>query len=92
LENLKEGLKDEKRGYIYHCHNHYMCPIGFEQTPTMPSDTYSKALDICESNHWIIIADLSKTVFHCKPWDMLYTDFDCAFPRFFNIRKSDLGV
>ena len=33
LEKLKEGLKSENRAYIYHCYNHYMCPIGFEDTP-----------------------------------------------------------
>ena len=60
----------------------------------MPADAYAKKEDICESNHWIIIGEISKMspVFHTKPWDLIYTDIDCAFPRFMNIRKSDMGV
>ena len=30
--------------------------------------------------------------FHIKPWEDIYTDIDCAFPRFMNIRKSEEGV
>ena len=41
LNNLKEGLKSESRAYIYHCYNHYMCPIGYEETPTKPNQVYA---------------------------------------------------
>ena len=27
---LLDGLRSTNRAYIYHCYNHYMCPIGFE--------------------------------------------------------------
>jgi len=30
LDNLMDGVRSENRAYIYHCYNHYMCPIGFE--------------------------------------------------------------
>jgi hypothetical protein len=33
LDELKTGLSDSSKAFIYHCHNHYMCPIGFEETP-----------------------------------------------------------
>lgn len=33
LTHLKFGLADESSGFIYHCLNHYFCPIGFEDTP-----------------------------------------------------------
>jgi hypothetical protein len=36
LKNLKEGLQSDNKAFIYHCYNHYMCPIGFESTPTKP--------------------------------------------------------
>lgn len=36
LLNLKAGLRNESKAYIYHCYNHYMCPIGFEENPTKP--------------------------------------------------------
>ena len=71
-----------------------MCPVGFERTPTKAYDAYSKTKDICEFDSWIIIGEVSKCypVFHVKKWDDVATDIECAFPRFFNIRKSELGV
>ena len=33
LKQLKAGLIDESIGFIYHCLNHYFCPIGYEDTP-----------------------------------------------------------
>ena len=27
---LKEGLESNDKAFIYHCYNHYCCPIGFE--------------------------------------------------------------
>ena len=71
-----------------------MCPIGFEATPTAPQDAYKKCSEIDEFKHWIIIGEISKCypVFHTKPWEMIYTDINCAFPQFFNIRKSEAGI
>ncbi len=41
LDLLTTGLKTTKKAYIYHCWNHYMCPVGFELTPIHPYDAYS---------------------------------------------------
>ena len=30
IESLKNGLKSEKVAYIYHCFNHYMVILGYE--------------------------------------------------------------
>lgn len=71
-----------------------MCPIGFELTPTQAYDCYKPQPEICESDAWIIIGEVSKCypVFHVKKWDDIALDISCAFPKFFNIRKSELGV
>lgn len=37
---LKKGLKDTNTAFIYHCHNHYFCPIGYEETPQFCVDAY----------------------------------------------------
>lgn len=91
LKDLKAGLQSDNKAYIYHCYNHYMCPIGFEQVPTMPTDAYKPNEEISEFKEWIIIGEISKCypIFHIKPWEEIYTDIDCAFPRFYNIRKSE---
>jgi hypothetical protein len=87
-------LKTESKSYIYHSWNHYFCPIGFELTPTKPSDAYKENKDICEFDTWIIIGEISKCYpsFHVKRWEDISTDLNCAFPKFFNIRKSELGI
>ena len=60
----------------------------------MPTDAYKSNDEITESTDWIIIGEISKCypVFHIKKWEDIYTDIDCAFPRFFNIRKAEQGV
>lgn len=40
LLKLTAGLKDESMAYIYHCQNHYFCPVGFEATPLKAAKAY----------------------------------------------------
>jgi len=40
LLKLTQGLKDEASAFIYHCQNHYFCPVGFEATPLRPAKAY----------------------------------------------------
>ncbi len=44
LEKLKEGLRDTSMAFIYHCLNHYFCPIGFEEVPGSPPEAYQYVL------------------------------------------------
>ena len=94
MEELMTGLKNERKGYIYHCYNHYMCPIGFENTPLLPFDAYKKKEEIELFRNWIIVGEISKMypVFHTIDWEEIYTDINCQFPDFVNIRKKGSGV
>ena len=40
LDALKDGLKTPSMAFIYHCYNHYFCPIGFEDVPKLATDAY----------------------------------------------------
>ena len=40
LGSLKEGLRGTATAFIYHCWNHYFCPIGYEEVPKKCSDAY----------------------------------------------------
>lgn len=40
LERLQEGLRSANLAFIYHCSNHYFCPIGYEQVPRKATDAY----------------------------------------------------
>ena len=94
LDKLKEGLRSENTAFIYHCYNHYMCPIGFEMTPTKPIDAYQVTSEIAEFNHWVIVGEISSCYpsFHVLKWEDIVKDISCGYPEFFNVRKKDLGV
>ena len=40
LRALKKGLRSTDTTYIYHCQNHYFCPIGFEDVPLKAEHAY----------------------------------------------------
>ena len=40
LASLKEGLQDPHTAFIYHCWNHYFCPIGYEEVPRKCGNAY----------------------------------------------------
>ena len=37
---LKEGLKSNDKAFIYHCYNHYCCPIGYEDEAVNPGEYF----------------------------------------------------
>lgn len=41
LVSLKRGLQDPTTAFIYHCQNHYFCPMGFEDTPIKCTEAYT---------------------------------------------------
>ena len=40
LKALKKGLRGNVTTYIYHCQNHYFCPIGYEDVPHLARHAY----------------------------------------------------
>lgn len=96
LKELTQGLTSNNKAYIYHCFNHYMCPIGFEIAPLRPSDAYKPLSEInpSELQAFIIIGEASKAypIFHVKKWDDIALDIDQQNPNFFNIRKTEIGI
>ena len=40
LQLLKKGLHDPQMAFIYHCYNHYFCPIGYDDSPVKAADAY----------------------------------------------------
>ena len=46
------------------------------------------------AKNWIIIGEISKNypMFHVNKWDDIYTDINCAYPSFYNIRKTEDGI
>ena len=51
LQRLKDGLRDPSIAFVYHCLNHYFCPIGYEDVPKMAPDAYKYV------HYWILNSD-----------------------------------
>ncbi|XP_073425583.1 basic immunoglobulin-like variable motif-containing protein isoform X1 [Dendrobates tinctorius] len=94
LSKLTQGLKDDSMAYIYHCQNHYFCPIGFEATPVKACKAYRGQLFQHEVEYWILIGEPSRKhpTIHCKKWADIVTDLNTQNPEFFDIRHTERGL
>ncbi|XP_027413736.1 DNA repair protein complementing XP-G cells isoform X4 [Bos indicus x Bos taurus] len=95
LSKLTHGLKDESLAYIYHCQNHYFCPIGFEATPVKANKAYSRGpLTPQEVEYWILIGESSRKhpAIHCKKWADIVTDLNTQNPEYLDIRHLERGL
>lgn len=94
LEKFKEGLKDQSMAFIYHCYNHYFCPIGYEEVPKNQKDAFRINLPPSDIDTWILIGEPSRKHpnIHCKKWGDIVTDLNTENPSYFNIRHTEKGV
>ncbi|XP_038673877.1 DNA repair protein complementing XP-G cells homolog [Scyliorhinus canicula] len=94
LMKLTRGLQDESMAFIYHCQNHYFCPIGFEATPLKASKAFRGRLPLDEMEFWILIGEPSKKhpAIHCKKWADIVTDLNTQNPEYLDIRNSEKGI
>ncbi|XP_036395959.1 basic immunoglobulin-like variable motif-containing protein [Megalops cyprinoides] len=94
LMKITEGLKDESIAYIYHCQNHYCCPLGFEATPLKAAKAYRGALPGNEMEYWILIGEPSRKhpAIHCKKWVDIVTDLNTQNPEYLDIRHTERGI
>ncbi|XP_074418070.1 basic immunoglobulin-like variable motif-containing protein isoform X5 [Larus michahellis] len=94
LAKLTRGLKDESMAYIYHCQNHYFCPIGFEATPVKASKAYRGRGLQQEVEYWILIGEPSRKhpTIHCKRWADIVTDLNTQNPEYLDIRHLERGL
>ncbi|XP_022098707.1 basic immunoglobulin-like variable motif-containing protein isoform X2 [Acanthaster planci] len=94
LRLLKDGLLDSGTTFIYHCWNHYFCPVGFEEVPKKAIDVFRGPLSEDEVDTWILVADPSRKHpgIHCFRWEDISMDLHCKSPECLNIRKLHLGI
>lgn len=89
LAQLKNGLRGTDVAYIYHCLNHYFCPIGFEDAPRHAGFAYRECPDRDEVDTWILIGDTSRKhpSMHCKRWEDISADLNKQNPDFLDVRR-----
>lgn len=95
-EKLKKLLKTKDVAFIYHCYNHYCCPIGFESEPVDRSKVYNYKSDEIDQRFvdWFLLADTSRkySSFHCVKWSDIEFDLNTISPEYINIRHLERGV
>ncbi|XP_078612337.1 basic immunoglobulin-like variable motif-containing protein [Branchiostoma floridae x Branchiostoma japonicum] len=94
LASVKNGLRDDNMTFIYHCQNHYFCPIGFEDVPLKATHAYRADLQQDEVETWLLIGDPSRKHpgLHCIRWSDISTDLNCQNPTYLDIRRLHLGL
>ncbi|RVE74046.1 hypothetical protein OJAV_G00037410 [Oryzias javanicus] len=94
LMKLTQGLKDESMAYIYHCQNHYFCPVGFDATPLKAAKAYRGPSPTNEMEYWILIGEPSRKhpAIHCKKWMDIVTDLNTQNPEYLDIRHTERGI
>jgi hypothetical protein len=92
-EKLQNLLQSDDHAFIYHCYNHYFCPIGFECEPNDAKKIYASNLNDNDLITTILIADTSKKYqsIHCVKWADIEKDLNTKSPEYFNIRQPELG-
>jgi DNA excision repair protein ERCC-5 len=83
LSELKEGLRSEKKAYIYHCQGHYFLIFGYESHSTLPVQAYSNSEEIKDPDEWIVIGEISRlfSPFHIKKWSSIFLDLKLQYPK-----------
>ncbi|CAG9568849.1 conserved hypothetical protein [Leishmania major strain Friedlin] len=95
LAAVKAALRDPHCALIYHCYNHYMVPIGYQDIPLAQTDFLKP--DVPESNcdTTIFIGEVSRgrhEAMYARKWSQIVKDIECKSPFFFNIRHPEQGV
>jgi hypothetical protein len=99
LKMIKEGLLGEDKAYVYHCRDHYCCPMGFEATPKNPFDAYDFQIGVNgkegeDLEHWLLIGEIEQCFppFHVRKWADVVKDLNMQNPQFMDIRRPEKGV
>ena len=91
---LKQGLQNPNKAYIYHCYNHYMCPVGFEEMPLEKHNVFRKELEGKDLESYLVMADQAKPqpTFTCLKWSDILRDLNMENPEYLDVRNLHKGV
>jgi hypothetical protein len=92
---MKATLRNPSMAVIYHCHNHYMVPIGYQEQPIAQTDAFQPTLSPSEVTTHLIIGEVSRgihTSLHVKKFSDVALDLNCQSPQHFNIRHTEKGI
>ena len=96
LWRVIDAVKDPNKALIYHCEGHFMTIVGYELTPTLPTDAYKSPshISLSDIEPWIIAADTNgkKSPLHSIKWSDVLLDLSLVYPQYYDVRRPELGV
>ncbi|ESL07012.1 hypothetical protein TRSC58_05306 [Trypanosoma rangeli SC58] len=95
LRELKRVLRDPHAAVVYHCHNHYMVPVGFQEIPLAQTDFYAAHVPESRTETTIFIGEVSRgrhEAMYARKWSEIVKDLMCCSPQFYNIRRPEMGI
>ncbi|CBZ23535.1 conserved hypothetical protein [Leishmania mexicana MHOM/GT/2001/U1103] len=95
LAAVKAALRDPHCALIYHCYNHYMVPIGYQDIPLAQTDFLKPTVAESNCDTTIFIGEVSRgrnEAMYARKWSQIVKDIECKSPFFFNIRHPEQGV
>jgi len=96
MRTYLNDVQNSKKAFIYHCHNHYFTPIGYDIVPLDPEKAYIEINDkeLEESEMWVIIGETSKKQpgMHVFKWKDIVNDIQCIDTHYYNIREKYKGM
>eukprot|EP00796_Vickermania_ingenoplastis_P001189 gene1189-705_t len=95
LEAVKAALRDPHCALIYHCYNHYMVPVGYQDIPAAQVDFLQPQVSPDNCDTTVFIGDVSRgkhEALYARRWKDIVKDLSCALPEYFNIRRPELGI
>ena len=94
LQRLMDGLRNNKKAFMYHCWGHYLMIVGYEIIPKKEVHAYSGTQDIGdESEVWLLIADTNRdeSPIISRRWADIVKDLVMKFPAYIDIRHLERG-
>ncbi|KPA83648.1 hypothetical protein ABB37_01915 [Leptomonas pyrrhocoris] len=95
LAAVKAALRDPHCALVYHCHNHYMVPIGYQDIPHAQTDFLQPDVPETSCDTTIFIGEVSRgrhEAMYARKWAEVVKDLECKSPFYFNIRHPEQGV
>lgn len=92
---FRETLRNPHAAVVYHCHNHYMVPVGYQMIPRHQSDCYKPHVGDDASEMTVFIGEVSRgkhPAMHAVKWKDIVADLSTVLPEYVNIRHAELGV
>ncbi|KAG5485890.1 hypothetical protein CUR178_07484 [Leishmania enriettii] len=95
LAAVKAALRDPHCALIYHCYNHYMVPVGYQDIPLAQTDFLKPTVPESSCETTLFIGEVSRgrhEALYARKWSQIVKDIECKSPFFFNIRRPEQGV